>query len=152
MSILIDDSDVSVQYNSPGSWQQGGQAGLEFEGTTHTSATPGDTATLAFEGTSISVYGTVAASTGQSRMNFSIDGYGTCMVRAWAVHIRAGASATDFDISTMLSSLLFAVALPSANHGTYPVPTCHMVIPAIQLIWSPSPKLPQFGGGEPNFL
>ncbi|KAF8207515.1 hypothetical protein K438DRAFT_1962437 [Mycena galopus ATCC 62051] len=36
------------------------------------SATPGDTATLAFEGTSISVYGTIAD--GEASLNFSIDG------------------------------------------------------------------------------
>ncbi|KAF7341325.1 Right-handed parallel beta-helix repeat-containing protein [Mycena venus] len=73
MSVLIDDSNPLVQYNSPGGWIVTGKV-PEFEVTTHASATPGDTATLAFEGTSISVYGTVAESAGQSRLNFSIDG------------------------------------------------------------------------------
>ncbi|KAJ7239638.1 hypothetical protein C8J57DRAFT_1086243, partial [Mycena rebaudengoi] len=73
MTILIDDSDPLVQYNSSDGWIVTGKV-PEFEVTTHASATPGDTATLAFEGTSISVYGTVAESDGKSRLNFSIDG------------------------------------------------------------------------------
>ncbi|KAF7351992.1 hypothetical protein MVEN_01161400 [Mycena venus] len=70
-SVLIDDSDSLVQYNSPGGWIVTGVV-HEFELTTHASATPGDTATLAFKGTSISVYGSIAD--GESRLNFSIDG------------------------------------------------------------------------------
>ncbi|KAF7351993.1 hypothetical protein MVEN_01161500 [Mycena venus] len=73
MSVLIDDSDPLVQYNSPGGWIVTGVV-HEFELTTHASATPGDTAALAFDGTSISVYGSIAESAGQSRLNFSIDG------------------------------------------------------------------------------
>ncbi|KAJ7209341.1 hypothetical protein B0H12DRAFT_1330096 [Mycena haematopus] len=74
MSVLIDDSDPLVQYNSAtGGWFKAGKA-PEFDATTHASAMPGDTAALAFEGTSISVYGTIAPSAGQSRLNFSIDG------------------------------------------------------------------------------
>ncbi|KAF8175462.1 hypothetical protein K438DRAFT_1979693 [Mycena galopus ATCC 62051] len=61
MSVLVDDNDPLVQ--SP-----------EFDNTTHTSATPGDTAVLEFKGTSIRVYGTIGPNTGQSRLNFSIDG------------------------------------------------------------------------------
>ncbi|KAJ6585972.1 hypothetical protein B0H19DRAFT_1111070 [Mycena capillaripes] len=72
MSVLIDDSDPLVQYSSP-QWTAKGQA-PEFEVTAHASGTPGDTATLAFEGTSISVYGSIAGSDGYSRLNFSIDG------------------------------------------------------------------------------
>ncbi|KAF8130409.1 hypothetical protein K438DRAFT_1643926 [Mycena galopus ATCC 62051] len=73
--LLVDDNDPSVQYNPPGGWSR---AGIfpEFDATTHTSVTRGDTAALKFEGTGISVYGTVAptGSTGQSKLNFSIDG------------------------------------------------------------------------------
>ncbi|KAF8146309.1 hypothetical protein K438DRAFT_525944 [Mycena galopus ATCC 62051] len=72
MSVIIDDNNPLVQYNPPSGWSRAGKA-PEFDATTHTSATPGDTATLAFDGTSISVYGTVAPSFG-SRLNFSIDG------------------------------------------------------------------------------
>ncbi|KAF8175461.1 hypothetical protein K438DRAFT_90261 [Mycena galopus ATCC 62051] len=71
MSIIIDDNNPLVQYNPPSGWSRAGRA-PEFDATTHASATPGDTATLAFDGTSISVYGTVAPSVG-SRLNFSID-------------------------------------------------------------------------------
>ncbi|KAJ7209343.1 hypothetical protein B0H12DRAFT_423759 [Mycena haematopus] len=74
MSVLIDDSDPLVQYiSATGGWSRAGRA-PEFDATTHASATPGDTAALVFEGTSISVYGTIAPSAGQSRLNFSIDG------------------------------------------------------------------------------
>jgi hypothetical protein len=51
MSVLIDDNDPLVQYNSPSGWIVTGLV-PEFELTTHASATPGDTATLAFEGAS----------------------------------------------------------------------------------------------------
>ncbi|KAF8124025.1 hypothetical protein K438DRAFT_1893841 [Mycena galopus ATCC 62051] len=71
MSFIVDDSDPLVQYSSPGGWTATGDV-PEFEGTSHASATPGDTATLAFEGTSISVYGTIAD--GEAGLNFSIDG------------------------------------------------------------------------------
>jgi hypothetical protein len=90
---IVDDSDSSVQYNTPGGWRETGKA-PQFNGTSHASGTRGDTATLVFEGapcaqsfwhyfieawnlkpgTLISVYGTVAPSSGQSRLNFSIDG------------------------------------------------------------------------------
>lgn len=49
MSVLVDDNDPSVLYNSPGGWSRLGQA-PEFDGTTHSSVTRGDTATLVFEG------------------------------------------------------------------------------------------------------
>ncbi|KAJ7711303.1 hypothetical protein B0H14DRAFT_698742 [Mycena olivaceomarginata] len=71
--VIVDDSDPSVQYNTPGGWRETGKA-PQFNGTSHASGTQGDTATLVFEGTLISVYGTVAPNTGQSRLNFSIDG------------------------------------------------------------------------------
>ncbi|KAJ7364573.1 hypothetical protein DFH08DRAFT_839561 [Mycena albidolilacea] len=73
MSVLIDDSDPLVQYNSPGGWTNHGKP-LEFNATTHTSETRGDTVTVVFEGTSIGVYGTLAPSTAQLRLNISIDG------------------------------------------------------------------------------
>ncbi|KAJ7364564.1 hypothetical protein DFH08DRAFT_766326, partial [Mycena albidolilacea] len=73
MSVLVDDSDPLVQYNPPGNWTNNGKP-PEFNTTTHASKTWGDTATLVFEGTSIGVYGTLAPSTAQLRLNFSIDG------------------------------------------------------------------------------
>ncbi|KAJ6511184.1 hypothetical protein C8R45DRAFT_814506 [Mycena sanguinolenta] len=73
MSVIVDDNDPFVQYSPPGGWSKAGKA-PEFDATTHASATPGATAELVFNGTSISVYGTLAPSAGQSRLNFSIDG------------------------------------------------------------------------------
>ncbi|KAK7018407.1 parallel beta-helix repeat protein [Favolaschia claudopus] len=73
MSVLVDDNDSSVQYNSRSGWKKFGQA-PEFNATTHASATRGDTATLEFQGTSISVYGSIGPSTPGGRLNFSIDG------------------------------------------------------------------------------
>ncbi|KAJ6590675.1 hypothetical protein DFH09DRAFT_1307213 [Mycena vulgaris] len=73
MSVLIDDDNPLVLYNLPGGWAKKGNSSSEFEATTHVSGTRGDTATLAFEGTSISVYGTIGFSAGQSRLNFSVD-------------------------------------------------------------------------------
>ncbi|KAJ6589349.1 hypothetical protein B0H19DRAFT_1248898 [Mycena capillaripes] len=70
MSVIVDDNDPLVQYN--GGWiHHNGKPG-EFELTTSASVTPRDTATLTFNGTSITIYGTVAP--GQARMNVSIDG------------------------------------------------------------------------------
>ncbi|KAJ6511178.1 hypothetical protein C8R45DRAFT_775440, partial [Mycena sanguinolenta] len=71
--ILVDDNDPLVQYSSPGGWFRAGEA-PEFDSTTHGSATPGDTATLVFEGISIGVYGTIAHSSEHSSLNFSVDG------------------------------------------------------------------------------
>ncbi|KAJ7364561.1 hypothetical protein DFH08DRAFT_274667 [Mycena albidolilacea] len=71
--VIVDDSDSSVQYSTPGGWIETGKV-PQFKETTHASGTRGDTATLVFEGTSISVYGTLGANSGQSRLNFSIDG------------------------------------------------------------------------------
>ncbi|KAF7334557.1 Right-handed parallel beta-helix repeat-containing protein [Mycena venus] len=74
MSILVDDNDPLVQYNSEsGGWVREGLP-PEFDATVHASSTQGDTATLAFEGTSISLYGTLGKGNGQSRLLFSIDG------------------------------------------------------------------------------
>ncbi|KAJ7300485.1 hypothetical protein DFH08DRAFT_908462 [Mycena albidolilacea] len=71
--VLIDDSDTVVKYNTPGGWIEDGIF-PEFNQTAHASATPGDTATLVFEGTSISVYGSQAPSGGESRLKFFVDG------------------------------------------------------------------------------
>ncbi|KAJ7901067.1 hypothetical protein B0H14DRAFT_3852263 [Mycena olivaceomarginata] len=71
--VLVDDSDTVVKYNTPGGWIEDGIF-PEFNQTAHASATPGDTATLVFEGTSISVYGSQAPSGAESRLKFSVDG------------------------------------------------------------------------------
>ncbi|KAF7361050.1 hypothetical protein MSAN_01135700 [Mycena sanguinolenta] len=73
MSILLDDSDPLVQYLPTGGWSTSGET-PEFEATAHASATLGATANLTFEGTSISVYGSIAPNSGHSSLNFSIDG------------------------------------------------------------------------------
>ncbi|KAJ7711292.1 hypothetical protein B0H14DRAFT_3639900 [Mycena olivaceomarginata] len=89
--VIIDNNNSSVQYNTPGGWLETGNV-PQFDGMTHASGTQGDTAMLVFEGASaqsfgstlpkhgisnlgtlIRVYGTVAPSSGQSRLNFSID-------------------------------------------------------------------------------
>jgi hypothetical protein len=67
MKVIVDDSDPLVQYNFvqvnphfPDGWIREGKA-PEFAGTTHTSATSGNTAQLTFNGASIqpiSHYGT----------------------------------------------------------------------------------------------
>ncbi|KAJ6511177.1 hypothetical protein C8R45DRAFT_1089292 [Mycena sanguinolenta] len=73
MSTLVDDNDPVVQYSPPGSWfLRGGHP--EFNATTHASATAGSTAALVFEGTSISIYGTLGPDPGLSSLTFSIDG------------------------------------------------------------------------------
>ncbi|KAJ6511182.1 hypothetical protein C8R45DRAFT_1162762 [Mycena sanguinolenta] len=92
MSVIIDDSDPLVQYSPPGGWSQGGEP-PEFNATTHTSATAGSTAALVFEGTSISVYGTIGVNPGLLSLNFSIDGadidsYQVPVVVAEPVHNR----------------------------------------------------------------
>ncbi|KAJ7797909.1 hypothetical protein B0H14DRAFT_3546654 [Mycena olivaceomarginata] len=72
MSVILDDSDPLVDYSGRGWLGHPGEQFVEFGATTHSSGTPGDTATLKFEGTSISVYGTLVP--GRPIMNFSIDG------------------------------------------------------------------------------
>ncbi|KAK7018406.1 hypothetical protein R3P38DRAFT_1299656 [Favolaschia claudopus] len=74
MSVLVDDSDPFVKYNSQSGWEKWGLPSVEFNGTTHASATRGDTATLEFQGTSISVYGSLGPSAPGARLNFSLDG------------------------------------------------------------------------------
>ncbi|KAJ7659294.1 hypothetical protein DFH06DRAFT_1297409 [Mycena polygramma] len=71
MDVIVDDNDPLVRY-SAGGWAKGGRAGVEFDGTTHSSGHPGDTAVLAFNGISIKVFGTLGF--GQGTMNSSVDG------------------------------------------------------------------------------
>jgi hypothetical protein len=59
MKVIVDDNDSLVQYNffqakdaNPDGWVRLGKAD-EFEASVHASATPGETAKLAFNGASI---------------------------------------------------------------------------------------------------
>ncbi|KAF7334558.1 hypothetical protein MVEN_02285700 [Mycena venus] len=72
MNVLVDDSDPLVNYST--SWVRPsiGQS-EEFNGTVHEPLALGESATLAFNGTSITVFGTIA-SNGDAGMHFSIDG------------------------------------------------------------------------------
>ncbi|KAF9540216.1 hypothetical protein CPC08DRAFT_478134 [Agrocybe pediades] len=56
-TITFDDRSPFIHY-SPG-WRQKGKKGVEFDGTTMGTNTPGANATLVFNGTTISVFGTV---------------------------------------------------------------------------------------------
>ncbi|KAJ7799027.1 hypothetical protein B0H14DRAFT_2904522 [Mycena olivaceomarginata] len=70
---VIDDRDPLIQY--AGSWTEVGAA-EEFDSTRKCSVAAGVTATVPFVGTSITVYGTVAASnpTSQPIWSFAVDG------------------------------------------------------------------------------
>ncbi|KAJ7912897.1 hypothetical protein B0H13DRAFT_2005851 [Mycena leptocephala] len=70
---IVDDQDPLVQY--AGTWNRAGAA-EEFDSTTTWSATAGTTASFPFVGTSITVYGTVAALnlSPQVSMSFVVDG------------------------------------------------------------------------------
>ncbi|KAJ7873997.1 hypothetical protein B0H14DRAFT_2718684, partial [Mycena olivaceomarginata] len=70
---VIDDRDPLIQY--AGSWTEVGVA-EEFDSTRTCSVAVGVTATVPFVGTSITVYGTVAASnlTSQPIWSFAVDG------------------------------------------------------------------------------
>ncbi|KAJ7342960.1 hypothetical protein DFH08DRAFT_962982 [Mycena albidolilacea] len=70
---VIDDRDPLIQY--AGSWSEAGAA-EEFDSTTTFSVAAGVTATVPFVGTSITVYGTVAARnlTAQPIWSFAVDG------------------------------------------------------------------------------
>ncbi|KAF7344722.1 hypothetical protein MVEN_01632900 [Mycena venus] len=70
---VVDDRDPLIQYG--GSWVRGG-VWLEFGSTTMFSVTAGSTASFTFVGTSITVYGTVAAKNlnPQASWSFVIDG------------------------------------------------------------------------------
>ncbi|KAJ7148553.1 hypothetical protein C8R43DRAFT_1108083 [Mycena crocata] len=73
MIIIVDNFDPLVQYNPPANWIHGGSS-IEYNKTTASSKTQGDTATFSFEGTTIAVYGTVGPNNGsESTMSFSID-------------------------------------------------------------------------------
>ncbi|KAF7334560.1 hypothetical protein MVEN_02285900 [Mycena venus] len=76
MNVLVDDNNPLVQYsNYSRGWRLPSGSGQpqEFNRTTHEPLSPDESATLAFNGTSITVFGTVA-NKGKARMNFSIDG------------------------------------------------------------------------------
>ncbi|KAJ7482948.1 hypothetical protein B0H11DRAFT_1807255 [Mycena galericulata] len=73
MSVIVDDHDPRVQYTPSTGWTTKGKP-VEYMSTTTASTTPGNTATFSFEGTSLTVYGTVGPSKGQgATMSFSID-------------------------------------------------------------------------------
>ncbi|KAJ7704804.1 hypothetical protein B0H17DRAFT_921022, partial [Mycena rosella] len=55
---IVDDHDALVRYT--GAWQTGGES-EEFKGTTSFSSEAGAAATFSFNGTSVAVFGTVAA-------------------------------------------------------------------------------------------
>ncbi|KAK7049134.1 hypothetical protein R3P38DRAFT_2872826 [Favolaschia claudopus] len=68
---IVDDRDPLIQY--AGNWNDAG-ASLEFNSTTRWSDLQGSTASLTFVGTSITIFGTVAAKTSpQASLDFSID-------------------------------------------------------------------------------
>ncbi|KAJ7490754.1 hypothetical protein FB451DRAFT_625539 [Mycena latifolia] len=72
MSVIVDDHDALIQHTPPAGWASFGST-VEYLSTTTTSATTlGNTATFTFEGTSITVYGTIGPGNG-STMTFSID-------------------------------------------------------------------------------
>ncbi|KAJ7874441.1 hypothetical protein B0H13DRAFT_1020047 [Mycena leptocephala] len=81
MKVIVDDNDSLVEYNfvqanghSPDGWIREGKA-PEFEASVHASATSGNTAKLTFNGTSISVFGSLAGlGNGFSTWKFDIDG------------------------------------------------------------------------------
>ncbi|KAJ7720157.1 hypothetical protein B0H14DRAFT_3009171 [Mycena olivaceomarginata] len=68
MSVILDDHDDQIQYSS--GWVAGGTS-LEYSTTTMTSNVAGSTATFTFEGTAITIYGSV--SPGNASISFSID-------------------------------------------------------------------------------
>ncbi|GJE98609.1 hypothetical protein PsYK624_148430 [Phanerochaete sordida] len=57
--IQVDDNDPSIKYS--GQWQIGGNATLEFDGTTHAATSNGSQLIFTFDGTSVALYGTVDA-------------------------------------------------------------------------------------------
>ncbi|KAJ6585657.1 hypothetical protein B0H19DRAFT_924775 [Mycena capillaripes] len=71
-TVIIDDRDPLVSYT--GAWSQGG-ASLEFDQTTSFSVSAGSTAMITFVGTSVTVYGTVAAKnlSPQASWSFAVD-------------------------------------------------------------------------------
>ncbi|KAF7361053.1 hypothetical protein MSAN_01136100 [Mycena sanguinolenta] len=116
MNVLIDDNSPLVQY-SPGGWFRAGQP-PEFDATTHSSVTQGNTAGLVFVGTSISVYGTLARSSGHSILNFSIDGGNNDSYRAPIVHVPVHNQLfwTSPVFNEMQHTLVVTVDQPSATY------------------------------------
>ncbi|KAI0789787.1 hypothetical protein C8Q75DRAFT_733573 [Abortiporus biennis] len=74
--VQVDDRDPSVIYT--GEWFLGGNPTQEFDGTTHGALTNGSTISYSFNGSSITVFGTVSGSPSPgsipSTSSFSIDG------------------------------------------------------------------------------
>ncbi|KAJ7185332.1 hypothetical protein C8R46DRAFT_1060162 [Mycena filopes] len=69
--VIVDDRDAGVKYT--GSWSQAGSS-TEFDGTTTCSSTQGTSASFTFVGSSVSVYGTVAAKNPpDAAMSFAVD-------------------------------------------------------------------------------
>ncbi|KAF7313937.1 hypothetical protein HMN09_00552000 [Mycena chlorophos] len=68
---ILDDQDPSVVYT--GSWKVGGTS-HEYEDTVTSSTTVGDFYVLTFNGTSVSVYGTLDSTSGGVETNYQIDG------------------------------------------------------------------------------
>ncbi|KAJ7111266.1 hypothetical protein C8R44DRAFT_742398 [Mycena epipterygia] len=73
MSVIVDDRDAQVHYSPPTDWISGdmGRA-LEYNSTTISAEHAGSSAELTFDGTSITVYGTVDVGNGAS-MAFHVD-------------------------------------------------------------------------------
>ncbi|KAJ6530929.1 hypothetical protein DFH09DRAFT_1183698 [Mycena vulgaris] len=72
MNVIVDDRDPQVRYTPAEDWHLEGKGHGEYDDTTTFSPNRGSTAELQFEGTSISVYGTVAIGNGAS-MAFHVD-------------------------------------------------------------------------------
>ncbi|KAF7421159.1 hypothetical protein PC9H_011679 [Pleurotus ostreatus] len=69
-SVIIDNADTQIQYSS--SWQVNGSPN-EYKGTTSNTARKGESFTIKFVGTSVAVYGTVAAGT-PPNSTYTLDG------------------------------------------------------------------------------
>ncbi|KAJ7679742.1 hypothetical protein B0H17DRAFT_986855 [Mycena rosella] len=69
--VIVDDRDSPIQY--AGSWNDAG-AEVEFHGTTRWASQAGSTASFTFSGSSVTVYGSVAAKNpAEASLNFVID-------------------------------------------------------------------------------
>ncbi|KAJ7307760.1 hypothetical protein DFH08DRAFT_1088566 [Mycena albidolilacea] len=69
-TVIVDERDSSILYSN--GWNDNGQF-LEFDGTTRWSSNQGSTATFTFGGSSVKIYGSVAANPGQASLGFVID-------------------------------------------------------------------------------
>ncbi|KAJ7816838.1 hypothetical protein B0H14DRAFT_3877700 [Mycena olivaceomarginata] len=68
---IIDDRDPLLRYST--GWNNSGSF-VEFAGTARWSGIPGSTASLAFSGSSVIIYGSVAANPSEASLSFSVDG------------------------------------------------------------------------------